>query len=143
MIGAESDRNVMMICSPIAPQKLAVIISFVTVFPSKRIAGTRDLGYPDPRSFVRIFGVDKESSHNVLLSFGRHHVRITAADYRGSSLLASTVLMKIDVVWSGRGDPIRQAQAPAVEIALNGVEDVALAQIGGPFLVESFHERVA
>jgi len=142
MIAAEGDRDVMVIRSPVAPQEFAVTISLVTVFPAKRIAGARDLRYPDPQSLVRVFGVDQESSHNVLLMFG-WRVRITAADDRGSALLASTVLMKIDVVRRGRGDPIRQAQAPAVEIALNGVEDVALAQIGGPFLVESFHERLA
>ena len=97
MVAAESDRNVMAIRSPVAPQKLAVKISFVTVFPAKRIAGSRDLRYPDPQSLVRVFGVDQESGHQVLQSFGCH-VRITAADDWRSSLLAPPVLMKIDIV---------------------------------------------
>jgi len=126
MITAEGDRNVVVICSPIAPQKLAVIISLVTVFAPEHIAGARDLGYPHPQPLIGVLGVDHKSGHKVI-PLGRD-VRIASADNRRAPFLAPTVFMEIDVA-GGRGDSIRQDQVPAVEVALHRIEDIAPPQI--------------
>jgi len=113
MITAERNRDAMVICSPIVPQKLAVIEPLVTMFASERISGARDLRYPHPQPLIRVLRVNQESSNKVILPL-RRHVRVTTADNRRTPFLASAVFVEMGVVGRRRRrrNPIQQDEVP-------------------------------